>query len=308
MVSIQVVRQEPDAAFQRHGQRPQGQGLPLRRRKGGAGLQKPPGENAVQLQIHFHFAQILLILRRRGRAEADGVAEIVGAEPRHGGIQVDDAQGRMGLFIQHHIVELGIVVGHPQGEHPGVEHFRQPGAHLLMSQRKGDFLFHRSGPAHGVPGNGLPENPEPVRGVVEVANGFVEGFRRESAELLLEGAEGNGALVQIPGTLGGLKADAPLDEIKHPPVAVRAVMVPVLSIQGGNQGQSGIGIFQNSVEIPGNGSDVLLEPLHIRECPAADPLENIAFSVPGHHQIGFIDMAAAVTAAALYTALREKPG
>ena len=307
MVSIQVVRQEPDPAFQRHGQRPQRQRLPLRRRKGGAGPQEAPGENTEQLQIHFHFAQIFLVLRRCGRAEADGIAEIVGAESRHGGIQIDDAQGRVGLFIQHHIVELGIVVGHPQGEHTGLEHFRQPGSYLLMGQCKGNFLFHRSGPSHGIPGDGLPENPEPVRGVVEVADGFVKGFRRETAELLLEGAEGDGALIQILGAPGGLKADAPLNEIKYPPITVRAVMIPVLSIQGEHQRQGGIGVFQNPVEIPGDGCDVLLKTRHIREGPAADPLKNITFPVPCLHQIGFVDMAAAIAAAALYTALREKP-
>ena len=125
-------------------------------------------------------------------------------------------------------------MGDPQRQLSGTKHGRQLAAHGLVGQYKVDLRLHGSGPAHGVLLQGLPEQAVTVRGIVEVVDGLVQGFSRKIRKLLLEGAEGNGALVEVLGALRGLEAQAVLHKVVHPPVAVFAHMYPALAFVRGD--------------------------------------------------------------------------
>ena len=163
-----------------------------------------------------------------------------------------------------------------------------------MGQREGDLRLNLCCPPHHVLLHRLTEQSVAVGGVVEILNGLVEGFRREGAQLLLEGAEGDGALVEILRALRCLKADAVFHEIVDPPVAVLPLVVPALPCFGGNQVQGAVGIVGLLAQVGGDGGDVLLQPCHIREGPVADLLEDVPPPGLGDHQIGFVDVSAAV--------------
>ena len=122
----------------------------------------------------------------------------------------------------------------------------------------------------------------------------MEGGGGKAAQLLLESAKGNGALVEVLRTLGSLQTDAVLDEIVNPPVAVFLKVVPGLSVSGGDQRQRAVGIVDLGVQIRGDGGNIFLKLGGIVECLAADLLKNIAASGSCHHQVGFIDVTAAV--------------
>ena len=175
----------------------------------------------------------------------------------------------MGLGIQHDVVQLGVVVSHPQGQDPLGQLVHQGAAHLLMGQGKVDLLPHLRRPAQRVPGHGLLELPEAGRGVVEIPDGFVEGLRREVGQCLLEAAEGQGALIKVLRAPGSLQADAVFYVVKYPPVAVRPEGVPALPGDGGNQVQGPPGIRIFPAQVGGDGGDIFLQSLHIRKCQGA---------------------------------------
>ena len=174
--------------------------------------------------------------------------------------------------------------------------------------RKGevDFRLDVLGSSHGVLLKDFPENAVAVRGVVEILDGLMQGLGRESRQLLLEGAEGNGALIEVLGSLRSLQADAALNEVVNPPVAVFALVVPGLPIHRGNQGQRPVGVGDLRMEVLGNGGDVLLEARHIRERPVGDFLQNVAAAGACDHQVGHINVAAAVALAGNRSAVQLK--
>ena len=116
-VAGEVVGQKADAAFERHHLCAVGQALYF-----GVGqhfsrdFQKSPGIGFKQADVEMHLGKILLVLRRRARAEADGIAEVVQGKPGHDGIQIDDADALSGFAVDQHIVQFGVVVGDPQGQ------------------------------------------------------------------------------------------------------------------------------------------------------------------------------------------------
>ena len=223
MVAVQVVGQEPDAAFQRHQLGAQGQDLLFQLRQPRAGAQKAPGIGAEQVQAHLHLAQIGFILGSGGGTEADGIAKVIAAQARHNGVQVDDAQRCAVRRVQHDVVELRIVMGDPQGELPRLEKIGQGCGFFFPVEGEADLVPNILGPAHGVGGQNLPEDPVTVRRVVEVGDYLVQAPRGEILELLLEAAKGRGALVEIPWALRRLQAQAVLHKFVHPPEAAVAV-------------------------------------------------------------------------------------
>lgn len=82
LIAVYVVGEEPHAALKRHYKRAERQHIALPLGKARAGFGKAAREHAVQVQIEPHALQLLLILRRGGRAEAYRIAEIVGRQPR----------------------------------------------------------------------------------------------------------------------------------------------------------------------------------------------------------------------------------
>ena len=63
VVTVQIIRQEPDAVFQRHQLGAQRQRLTLHFCQTGTGLQEAFRKDAVQVRQEVNFGQILLVLR-----------------------------------------------------------------------------------------------------------------------------------------------------------------------------------------------------------------------------------------------------
>ena len=129
---------------------------------------------------------------------------------------------------------------------------------------------------------------------MEVVDGLVQGFSRKIRKLLLEGAEGNGALVEVLGALRGLEAQAVLHKVVHPPVAVFAHMYPALAFVRGDQRQSCPGIGGLAVQMLCDGLNILLQTGNIRESPVAELLQNIPPPGIRHGQVCLVDVPAAI--------------
>ena len=102
-------------AFQRHQPGAPWQILQLRRGQASPRpLQEAPGEHLVQRNVKIDFRQVLLVLHAVVRAKADGVAEVVDGETRHGGVQIDDADALMGVPVDQDVIQLRVIVGDPK--------------------------------------------------------------------------------------------------------------------------------------------------------------------------------------------------
>ena len=294
VVAIQVVGQEAGAALQGHGQSAQGQSLTLVLSQAGASGQEAAGEDSEQVQVHFHLAQVLLVLSSSSSAETDGVTEVVCGQAGHGGVQVDDAQGSAGLLVQHDVVQLGVVVSNAQGQLAFLQHIGQLSADLLVSQDEVDFGLDILCTAHDILSQNFFKDAEAVRGVVEVLDGLVQSFCGEACQLLLEGAKCDGALVEVLGSLGSLQANGAFDEVINAPVGILFHVQVGFTIQGGDQGQGTVGVVDLGVQMTGNSGDVLLQTFNVGESAVADLLQNVAAAGLGDHQVSNVNVATAV--------------
>ena len=77
-IPFEIVRQKARAALERHRIGSERKAGDLLFRQRGAGLDKAAGKDAEQMQVEPDLVEVLLVLGRRGGAEADRVAEVVG--------------------------------------------------------------------------------------------------------------------------------------------------------------------------------------------------------------------------------------
>ena len=188
-------------------------------------------------------------------------------------------------------------MGNTQGQLAFFQHGGQLSADLLVSQNEVDFSLAFLCAAHDVLCQDFLEDAEAVRSVMEVLDGLVQSLCGEACQLLLEGAECDGALVEVLGSLGSLQADGALDEVINTPVGIFFHVQIGLAVDGGDQGQSTVGVVDLGVQVTGNGGDVLLQTCNVGECAVADLLQNVAATGLGDHQVSDIDVAAAVALA-----------
>ena len=119
LVPPEVIVQEPDHQLGGHADTAQCQGIQLLPGDGSPGFfQEALGKGLEYIQVDAHPVIFRAVLRHEIGSKADGVAEVVAHQSRHHRIQVDDHQGLVGLNIKQDIVDLGIVMGHPEGELP----------------------------------------------------------------------------------------------------------------------------------------------------------------------------------------------
>ena len=251
MVALQVVRQEPDAALQGHESRAPGQVFQLRLRQASLGsFQEAPGVGFKQVDVEIDLAEILLVLLAVVGAEANRVAEVVDAQTRHGGVQVDDADDLVGSPVNEDIIELCVVVGDPQRQLSLPQSGKRHGAVRFPVEDKLDFLFHILGTVHFVGGQGGLKLGKPVLGIVEVHDGLVKGFRGIVMEQVLEPAEGpGGGLEKLRGC--GLEAVGIFNEGSQPPDLAVLIRKEIPAVSGLHQAQGLPG------GIPAGGDDLL---------------------------------------------------
>ena len=134
----------------------------------------------------MHLVQIPLILQGRGRAEADGIAEVEEHGPRHDGVEVDDRTGLAGGGIHEDVVEFGVVVGHAQRDRTIPEPIHHDGVLVGVTQIELDLRPAPGGTPELVRGERLLEVLEAVRGVVEVGDGLGQLVGVEPGQEVLE--------------------------------------------------------------------------------------------------------------------------
>ena len=105
--------------------------------------------------MHIHVAHVGIALGGGVAAHADGVAEVVGDEPGHHRVQVDDAHALTGLGVEENVVQLGVVVGDPQREHPGLQLAHQRVRFAREGQHRVNLRLHVLRPTGLILGDGV---------------------------------------------------------------------------------------------------------------------------------------------------------
>ena len=68
------------------------------------------GQGVEKIHSHSHLIEVALVLVRRTGQRPHHVAKVVVDEPRHYGVEIDDAHHFIGFLIEQHVVDLGVVV------------------------------------------------------------------------------------------------------------------------------------------------------------------------------------------------------
>ena len=84
----------------------------------------------------MHLIEIPLILLRGGCSKADRIPEIIGCQSRHNCIQVNDAQPPARILIKQNIIQLRVIVRHPERKLPFLKLLHQHAAVLLPRKGK----------------------------------------------------------------------------------------------------------------------------------------------------------------------------
>ena len=197
------------------------------------------------------------------------------AQTGHNGIQIQDAQTLPGVPVQQNIVQLGIVVGDPQGQFTGFPHFLQNTSDLLLLEGESNLFLHTGQTTHGIGSDGFLQLTEPVNGVVEFGNGFVQRVSGEVGQLMLEPTKGNSALVEILIRFRHIQTET-ANVIVHSPVFI--ILVPMAEGAvglGGDKMKTAVGIILCFPKIIGNSSGVFHDLYRVLEYVFIDSLQNI---------------------------------
>ena len=204
-----------------------------------------------------------------------------------------------GLVVHEDVVQLGVVVGHPQGQSALPQGGQGHGAVRLPVQHELDFGLTGGGPAQGVGGDGVLQLGQAVLRVVEVGDGLVQGIRRVVLQQLLEPPEGPPGGGEQLRRLGGLVADGVLHEGVQPPRAPLAVGEEGLPVFGADDLQGlpaavAAVLLDLPAQVVGDADDVLHKLVGPLEGGGAHPLEDEAaaaqvFRLGVHHE-GVVDV------------------
>ena len=118
LVPFQIIRKEADADFQRDKLSGKGELIYFRLgQESVRGLQITFHNGLEHGHAHADFAQVFLIFFRWRSDGAHHVPEVVQDEAGHNRIQINDADGVVRVFVQHDVVDLGVVVGDAGGQY-----------------------------------------------------------------------------------------------------------------------------------------------------------------------------------------------
>jgi len=168
---------------------------------------------------------------------------------------------------------------------------------LLLLQGKGKLFLNAGEPLAGVYFYRFLQLAEAVNGIMEVGDGFVQGVGRKVCQQLLEPAEGQGALVEILLTLGGVQAEASHEVIHSPELSILIQMIK-FPIQGGDEMQRQSGIIHTAADEVGDGACVVHQAHRILENMLVDFLQNILRAPIRDDLLGGVDVAVADVLAA----------
>ena len=278
--------------------------------------QKPLGIGAEILQIQTHLGQVCLVLGSGIGAKANRVAKIIMGKTRHDRVQVDHTNGFAGGGVKQHIIQLGIIMGHPQGQLTGSRQVAKPMGVRLAVLYELNFRLH-SGGTTGLVGFYRREKLVliPPQGVVEIRNRLIQSLSRKIRQQVLEPAECLAALLEQSCALHRVIADRVL--YKHIGAEVVPIRCSVIlgTILGLDKVQGlPVRVAAGSPNLLlQKGSDckhILHQPVNVTKYIVIDLLQHVALLTAlrqiGGNDIGCIDMAVAKGPAIRRLALKIK--
>ena len=170
------------------------------------------------------------------RAEADGVAEIVDGEARHGGVQIDDADALVGVPVDQDVVQLRVVVGYPQGKFPFPQRPQSNAAVLFPRQKELNFRGYPFRPVQLIGFQRGEKLTEADFSVVEMGNGLVKCLGGIIPEHVLEPPE-RPSRRRKQLRRGRLIAVGIFDEGHQPPHPAPVVGHKIRAVSGFHQAQ-----------------------------------------------------------------------
>ena len=231
-VSPQVVIQEPDRQFRRQAEAADGQGVGLGIRHGtGSHFQKAFGKCPEYLQVHLCLLRVGAVLLHLVGGKPDSIAEVMSHKARHDRIQVNDHQRPVVLGTKENVIDLGVVVGHPQGKLSLQAQIRQRTGKVLHAEQILDLPAYLPDTSGFVFRDSLAEHFIPLAGIVETGDRLMQGSDVKIGKLVLKLAESPSGVADDLGILNGIIGDRG-DKIGHPPeiVAVLHIGLPVISM------------------------------------------------------------------------------
>ena len=299
-----MVGQETDAALERHDLCRERQQLDLPGREHiPAFLEKALGIFLEQVKVAVYLGQILLILRGGIGTETDAVPKIVEGEPRHDGVEVDDCNRSAGDIVKHDVVELGIVVSHPQRKFSSRQQVDEPVGVGLPGAYESDLGLHVGRAAGRVFRHRFLKVFVAVGGVVEVGDDLMQGLGRIRRQQTLEFSERACGIIEMLRLADGLESDGVLDENETAPVLALLVLQIQRAVLCGDELEAfpvGIAALGEDAFLQKGGDmDHIVHQLgHIGKHVFVHPLEDIPpLGIPlppAADAIGIVDMAAAV--------------
>ena len=316
-VAGEVVRQEADADG--HGDEAGGEGELLlfagREELGAAAVTARKGLEHIHARIDL--GEVLLILGRVGRGGAAHIAEVIERQARHHRVQVDHADAATGLVVQHHVVELGVVVRHALGDLALLATLQQTAEGVGARHDEVDLGLDVLGAVEGVLLDGGLERLVALHGVVEVGDRLMEAGVGEVRHHVLEAGEGLAHQFRLLRALDLVVGGSALDKDVHtPPVAI-GVVIDRLAILGEDERQGATGDVRLALgaqllgNVAGHAQNVLLHGLRLGKDVMVDALKQIVHLRAAHRigeLIGVIDVPAAIGAPAHKVAVNLERG
>ena len=299
-VAVDEVGQEPEPDRERHQlarERDQGPFVTVQHRA--CSLEVPAAELLEQRHLHLDLREIPLVFQGRAGGRTDHVAEVVQRAPRHHGVEVDHAHRLLSGLVEHHVVELRVVVRDALRD-AALSHFLEDDVDdLLVLQGKADLGFRLRDSFARVGLDGGQEGVVAATGVVEMGDGIGEAGAADVGEGELKVTEGLTGLVGVfEGGDGFVGFDA-LDEDEGAPAGAVGRSVEQLPIAGGDDGEDAAADvfeslgFELAALVAGGTVDVVHDRVGVLEDLGVQLLMDVADGGPALFiggEVGLVDV------------------
>ena len=299
-VAVDIVGQEADGLHVRE----EGGGVGKERylcvgQESGCRFEIAFGESLEDVHAEFHFVEFGRVFGLGVGGCAQEIAVVAEDERGHYGIEVDYAED-VAVGVEHHVVDLRVAVADAFGKLIVAEKAFGLGHVLAAAEQVVNDRLNLGEASGGVGLDGVVELLEAEFHVVEVGDCLDESVG-DIDELGLEVSESLAGHARVVG-VNGVEGEGIGDETRHAPVvSVKAGVGLVRSVLEGDECQDAavdvVSAFFGEflAEVVGDGHDVVLETIYVREDVMVDALEHVggSFRFSGFHDISVVDEAVA---------------
>jgi len=139
-VAVEIVCEETGTAFKGHQLDGEGKKFEFLVGDGRKSFDEAAGERFKLFYVKPDLGEILFVFCAAGTAETESIAVVVQERTGHNGVKVNDADAFAGLFIQHNIVQLGVVVGNAERNGTVCKRVHDHGAVRFAVENELDFF------------------------------------------------------------------------------------------------------------------------------------------------------------------------